>query len=346
MVCVTRIADMTTMIKPYSELTVHGQARRLRALAISALGYYNLDVARIRLITNDFNAIFRLDTTAGEKFILRVTLPEGGHTKETIEAEAAWLNALSRETDLSVPQPVVAKNGQLAVEVGGQGVPEPRWCAIFRWVPGTDLAAHMNVENIIKHGSLMARLHQHAAGYQPADVIKIPTFNKVFPFPEPVILFDTAYQEIITPPRREVFAEAIEWAAQAIQLLQTSGEPMRLIHGDLHQWNVRLYHGVLSPIDFEDLMWGWPVQDIGTSLFYFFDAAYEKYYPPFKKGYCKVHDWPERYPGEVEAFIAARAVGLVNFILNDPNPTWRSQIPQFVQKIEERVRTLLEKKNR
>ena len=334
------------MIKPYSELTVHGQARRLREMAISAIGHYNLDVARIRLITNDFNAIFRLDTTAGKKFILRVTLPEGGHTKETIEAEAAWLNALSRETNLSVPQPVVTKNGQLAVEVRSQGVPEPRWCAIFRWVPGTDLAAHINVENVMKLGGLMARLHQHAASYQPADVFNIFTYDKVFPFPEPVILFDTAYQEVITPPRREVFAEAIEWAARAIQHLQTSGEPMRVIHGDLHQWNVRLYHGILSPIDFEDLMWGWPVQDIGTSLFYFLDDSYEIYYPAFKEGYCTIQQWPERYPGEVEAFIAARSVGMVNFILIDPNPTWRSQIPQFIQKNEARVRKLLEKKNR
>ncbi len=62
MACLTCIADTTPMIKQYSELTVHGQARRLREMAISAIGHYNLDVARIRLITNDFNAIFRFQS--------------------------------------------------------------------------------------------------------------------------------------------------------------------------------------------------------------------------------------------------------------------------------------------
>lgn len=334
------------MIKPYSELTAHGQARRLREMAITALKHYDLDITRIRLITNDFNAIFRLDTPAGEKYVLRVSLPEGGHTKETIDAETHWLEALSRDTDISVPRPVAARAGQLAVEVRSHGVPEPRWCVIFHWVPGTDLAAHLNVENVEKLGRLMACLHQHAADYQPAKTLNIFTFDKVFPFPEPVVLFDPPYKEVITPPRWEIFSLAVDWAEQAIRYLQSSGEPMRIIHGDLHQWNVRLFRGVLSPIDFEDLMLGWPVQDIATTFYYFLDDAYETRYAAFKRGYSRVSLWPERYSGEVEAFIAARAVGLVNFILNDPNPNWRSQIPGFVEKNEARVRKLLESRTR
>ena len=50
---------------------------------------------------------------------------------------------------------------------------------------------------------------------------------------------------------------------------------MRILHNDLHQWNVRIYRGRLSPIDFEDLMWGWPVQDIATTLYYHLDNGYD-----------------------------------------------------------------------
>ena len=63
-----------------------------------------------------------------------------------------------------------------------------------------------------------------------------------------------------------MYEKAIAWAQEAIDRLQASAESMRLLHGDLHQWNVRSYRGVLSPIDFEDLMLGWPVQDIATTL--------------------------------------------------------------------------------
>ena len=62
-------------MKSFSTLTVLGQARRLRTLALNALQSYDLDVARLRLVTNEFNGIFRVDTTDGQKFILRVTLP-------------------------------------------------------------------------------------------------------------------------------------------------------------------------------------------------------------------------------------------------------------------------------
>ena len=64
-------------MKAYTALTVRGQARRLRALAWDALRHYALDVRRLRLVTNDFNGIFRLDTVQGDRFILCVTLPEG-----------------------------------------------------------------------------------------------------------------------------------------------------------------------------------------------------------------------------------------------------------------------------
>jgi len=332
------------MIKPYKDLTLHGQSRRLRVMAIQALKHYDINVARLSLITNDFNAIYRVDSTSGEKFILRVTLPEGGHNKETIEAEVTWLDALSKETNLSVPQPFPSRNGQYALEISTEGVPEPRWCAIFRWMPGVNLADHLNAENVTKLGSLMAHLHNHAAKFKPDNTHQVPHFDRVFPFPEPVILFDEAYKDIFPASRKEILLQAIAWAEHAIKILIESGEPMRIIHADLHQWNVRIFHEKLSPIDFEDLMWGWPVQDIGTTLFYFLNETYEEMYQAFKVGYSSVSPWPERYPGEIESFIAARSVGLVNFILNDPNPNWRNQIPEFIKKNEIRLQKLLEKR--
>lgn len=66
-----------------------------------ALASYNLDVARLRLIMNDVNGIFRIDAADGSRFILRVTAPEGGHGIDHVAAEMDWLAALARDTDLS-----------------------------------------------------------------------------------------------------------------------------------------------------------------------------------------------------------------------------------------------------
>jgi len=328
-------------MKPFSSLTERGQALRLRQLALHALTMYPLDISRVRLITNDMNGIFRVDTMDGRKFVLRVTLPEGGHTLDHVTAEMDWLAALSSETDLSVPKPYQAKNGDLVVEAAASGVPDPRLCVVFSWVPGKDLAKDLTPENISKLGELMARLHQHAITYQPPQALALLKFDQVFPFPEPVVLFEDAYADLFPPGRRAIFEQGIAWAQASIDRLKASGEPMRILHGDLHQWNVRISRGVLSPIDFEDLMLGWPAQDIATSLYYLLDESFEELRQAFQEGYSQNTPWPERYPGEIDSFIAARGIGLANFILNDPNPAWRIQAAEFFERVENRIKFLI-----
>ena len=323
-------------MKPYSSLTTTGQARRLKRMAIRALEQYDLPVERLSLITNDFNGIFRIDTTDRRKFVLRVTLPEGGHDRQAVQAEMAWLEALGRETGLSVPSPLTTRSGDLLVEVEAQGVPEPRLCAIFNWMPGVNLAKRLSPENLFHLGALMARLHQHALNFHLPGKWKIPYYDRVFPYPEPILLFEEPYQALFPPMRRSVFQQAIESIEQAIDRLRL--EPMRIIHNDLHQWNVRVYRKLLSPIDFEDLVWGWPVQDIATCLYYFMkDEHFLTYRQAFQEGYATVNPWPEHYPGEVDRFIAARGLLLANFILTDPNPAWRIQAQSFVEKTEQLI---------
>jgi len=329
-------------MKSFSTLTVLGQARRLRTLALNALQSYDLDVARLRLVTNEFNGIFRVDTTDGQKFILRVTLPEGGHDLDHVAAEMDWLAALARDTTLSVPRPLPARDGRLVVEAAAPGVPQPRLCEIFSWVPGKNLSECMTEANIANLGELMARLHAHALAYHPPSELSLLKFDRVFPFPEPVVLFDAPYAALFPPERRGVYEEAIARAQQSIDRLQASGEAMRILHNDLHQWNVRVARGVLSPIDFEDLMLGWPVQDIATTLYYFGSENYEARRAAFQDGYTRISPWPERHPGEIDSFIAARGFGLANFILNDPNPDWKSKAGEFVESVEKQLRRLLD----
>jgi Ser/Thr protein kinase RdoA (MazF antagonist) len=304
-----------------------------------------LDVARLRLVTNDMNGIFRIDTRDGRKFILRVTLPEGGHTRDHVAAEMDWLAALARDTNLSVPRPLPARDGSLVVEAAASGVPEARLCEIFSWVNGKDLAENISEVSMSKLGELMAGLHLHALTYHPPSKLSLLRFDRVFPFPEPVVLFEEQFSPLFPAERRVVYEKAIAWAQDSIDGLKASGEPMRILHNDLHQWNVRNARGVLSPIDFEDLMLGWPVQDIATTLYYFDAETYEALRGAFEEGYTRHSPWPERRAGEIDSFIAARGLGLANFILNDPNPAWKEQAGEFIEHVEKRLRGLMERNN-
>ena len=185
----------------------------------------------------------------------------------------------------------------------------------------------------------MAQLHAHAATFRPE--LAIFRYDRVFPFPEPVVLFDDAYRTLMPPGRRAVYEQAIATAQTVLDRLAASGEPMRILHGDLHQWNVRVARGKLTPIDFEDLMWGWPVQDIGTTLYYLLDRPdYAALVAAFRQGYTSHSPWPEREPAKWMPS-SPRAVGLVNFVLQDPNPNWQVEAPAFVAKVEQRLRSVL-----
>jgi len=303
--------------KAFEYLTERGRARRLRTLALNALGNYDLDCRRLKLVTNHLNGIFKVETP-GEPWIIRVSTPEGGHTRSHIEAETAWLSALTRETHISVPRPLPARDGNFLTSASASGVPEERFCCVFSWVPGVDLASRLTYENIRSQGRLMAQLHEHTKTFQFSDKRDILVFDKVFYFPEPVVIFEDSTAEMMTPRQRRKFQAWIERAENAIRSLVSSGEPARILHGDLHQWNIRVSRGILSPIDFEDLIIGWPVQDIAISLYYYQD---EKDYPAkrdaFREGYCSVSPWPERQVGEIDTFLAARGLSLLNFVLQN-----------------------------
>jgi Ser/Thr protein kinase RdoA (MazF antagonist) len=328
-------------MKTYSSLTLRGQTRRLRLLAFNALPFYNLDVQHLSLVTNDLNGIFRIVTSSGEKYILRVTLPEGGHTLDHVTAEMDWLAALARDTDIRVPRPLPARDGSLVVEAGAPGIPEPRLCVIFSWVPGKDLAGEMSEANVFKMGELMAGLHAHAFTYRPPAGLCLLRFDRIYPFLDPLVLFEETHSALFTPERRATYEKAAAWAQDSIDLLKASAEPMCVIHGDLHQWNVRCRRGVLSPIDFEDLMLGWPVQDIATTFYYFEADGFSGLRTAFREGYSAHRPWPERRTGEIDSFVAARGVGLVNLVLNDPNPAWKIKAEEFVERIERRLQKLM-----
>lgn len=330
-------------MRDFYELTSRGRAMRLRKLALAALEGYDLKVTDVRLLSNDFNGIFRVDTADGQRHILRVCLPEGGHSLREIRSEMMWLAALRRETALGVPQPLTTQEGEWVTTLEVDGVPGPRHCVVFGWVPGPDLAEKLTLENVRKLGDLAAQLHEHAATFAPPEGFWLKTADGIFPFGEPVVLFDEAYRSFLLPGRLETFLQALQRAEAAIELLYTDRTGLRVIHNDLHHWNVKVYRDKLYAVGFEDLMWGFPVQDIAITLYYFQGhEAYPVLREAFTQGYASRSPWPERRCGEIEALMAGRGLNLANFILQDPNPEWKQAAPAFLEQTEGRLRAYLD----
>ena len=68
--------------------------------------------AQPSLINHSENHTFLLSVPGGEAFTLRVHRPDY-QSVANIESELAWLEALHRQTELSIPEPVAGRNGKL-----------------------------------------------------------------------------------------------------------------------------------------------------------------------------------------------------------------------------------------
>jgi Ser/Thr protein kinase RdoA (MazF antagonist) len=333
------------MAREFVSLTRRGQARRLRALALRALEQYDLQVTHLRLVTNDMNCVFRVETASGAKYVLWVGIGgEIAHTIGQIRSAMMWLAALRRDTDLAVPEPLPTRDGELVIEVEAPGVPEPRLVAIFSWLPGRLLADHISPAVMGQFGALVAKLHAHGAAWKLPEGFAPIRFDTPFPFAEPAVLFDEARAELVGRERQAFFRAAYDRAQAVIDRYQAEGVLMQPVHNDLHQWNLKVHHGRLAVFDFEDIALGYPVIDLGTLFFYYFEREdYPALLAAFRRGYEAVRAWPEREPGEIDAFIMARALVLANMLVIDPDIAEGFDVPTYLERTERRLRLLTER---
>jgi len=300
----------------FDSLTARGQTQRLRGLARVALDDYGLDDARVSLLKRTFNTLFRVVESDGTKSALRVGARERIHTDETESVETAWLRALRADTNIDAPLPIANRSGAYATTVGVPGVPEPRTCVLFEWARGRRLGETLNVERMANAGALLARLHEHGAAFdggrqQPVIVgDNVPSFR----LPDRIPRDDTRYATL--------FAEAIERAQAAIDALWAH-PPHRphILHGDFHPNNILVWRDHLVPIDFQDALWGFEIQDVAITMMVF------EHYPDagalaaaLRAGYERVRPWPADDAEMVNELVGARHLSVLNLGYNLRRP--------------------------
>lgn len=302
-------------MKSFAQLTPRGQTRRLRRLALEALRQYDLTIQRVRLLSRAYNTIFRVDTAQG-RFVLRINRPRERSRAELL-SELAWIEALARETDVHVPTPYPTRRGDYLVEAGAPGVPEPRYCVLFAWLPGPLLAKRLSPKTVAQLGETMAHLHRHAAHWQPPDGFSLRRMDAPFPFNDPVVLFEPHYQAQMPPNAPRLLRHAHSLVEKTIsRLWQAEPHAIRVLHGDMHPWNVKVWRSRLLVFDFDDAMWGHPAQDIAITFFYLFDRAdFDTLLQAFRVGYEQVALWPFTDERDLWVLLMGRTLDLLNFVL-------------------------------
>ena len=292
--------------RAWDELTIAGRRRRLRSVAESALRRYGIIPDRLTLIATDTNTVYKVHGRGGP-WMLRVAHAGAiEHPITQVRSEMQVLLHLS-DSGIIVPRPVTAGDGSLVQVVETEGVPGARRCVLLEWLPGKIVGERIGSVTAEAYGRLAADLHGALARFTPGTEFEIVSYDNPFPFEEPIVVWD-APPSVLPKGRRRLFETTRNHVQGVIDRLSSEGG-RQVLHGDLHVWNVITDRGSLGAIDFEDIMWGWPVQDIATTLYYVEGADhYPAFLDAFGTGYRARGIWPSHE--DISTFMAARAMSV------------------------------------
>lgn len=172
-------------MKPFADLSYGGQVKRLKQVALKALLNYNLGQVSLISLDHGENTTFKVESNQfsqtlkgpNQWYVLRIYRPNK-HNIAAIHSELLWLVSLRYETDLVVPESVPTQEGFLFAIVEAAGVPEPRCCVLFRWLPGRSVRTGLNIKIMERVGRFLARLHQHSQQFVPPEGFVRPKLDE------------------------------------------------------------------------------------------------------------------------------------------------------------------------
>ncbi|MBI2571963.1 MAG: phosphotransferase [Candidatus Schekmanbacteria bacterium] len=323
-------------MRAFPELSYRGQLQRLGRLARAALRAYDLEVSKIAAIGNYENATFRVAGRLGDRagtatFLLRVHRP-GYHSRAEIESEMLWLAALRASPELSVPVAVAARSGEHVVQDGADGVPEPRYCSLLRWVPGRNLDRSLGPAHLTAIGRSMAALHRCSRGLDTPPGFTRPRWDLEaligsggpWAVPATGSVAGSADDRVLELARARARAE----------LAAVSRDPRAsgLIHADLHHGNYVFSAGRAHIIDFDDCGFGFFAYDIAVALAHLRRRPdYESLRQALLGGYESVSAIPD--VAALPALLMARDLIMVKWVSGRlENPRLRGAAPRIVER--------------
>jgi Ser/Thr protein kinase RdoA (MazF antagonist) len=287
--------------------------------------------------------------------MLRIHYPR--KTGEAVRSEMMWLAALRRETELVVPEPIPTRDGNLLTVTGVTEIPEPRICALFRWIDGRFLDLKLTPSHLERVGAFMASLQLHGAHFRPPDSFVRGRLDNLTEKARHAAGHGTSeafLRRQIDHPADEMDAIRLvteicspEDGARVAMLIRTLRDVQRavgqkpetfgLIHGDLHQGNYFFHQGQVRAIDFDDCGYGYYLYDIAVTLS---EVNWRDNTPElrksFLKGYRSIRNLSSEHEGYLDTFITFRDLQLIIWKIEMRNHPafrqgWSSSVKEMLQ---------------
>jgi Ser/Thr protein kinase RdoA (MazF antagonist) len=265
----------------FYSLTPAEQSARIARLGRHALAAWGIEAESLDLLKYRENAVFRVVAGDGRQFALRVHRA-GYHTDAELRSELEWMRALS-EDGFDVPVLVPARNGALFEVRSDDEVPEPRQVDLFEWIAGRQLGSveagttgdtDVLVRTFHTIGELAARLHNHAARWQPpAGFTRHAWDTDGLVGDDP---FWGRFWELaaLTDAQRSLIVRARNTVRSGLAALERTARNYGLIHADFAPENLLVDGERVRLLDFDDAGFGWHLFEIATSLYFHIGQPY------------------------------------------------------------------------
>jgi Ser/Thr protein kinase RdoA (MazF antagonist) len=305
----------------------------LFAIANQALGSYPLEIKEVALINNEYNATFKVVTSSGTLFALRINV-NSPRSIENLKAEIAWVNFLREDARVKVPHPISTTEDQsFAIVTNDLGNSEFK-CVLYSWLEGEELGDEPTPEQIRSLGAAMATLHVSSKDFKLPAGAGLPSFKDPMWETEDFLL---SPKSVLEPEAKSLITQALAVIKSEIDELYRQNTT-QIIHADLHGWNVMWHEGQVAVFDFDDCGLGLPIQDLATAIYYLDtpeqDAA-------LKEGYTSVAPLPEYSESQMQMFMIQRRIILLNYLYETSNEEHRAMIPEYLEESLRRISKFL-----
>ena len=277
------------------------------AVAELALGSFDLAPdSTLRLLNLSENATYAVeDAATGKRSILRVHRRDY-HQRHEIESELEWLEALRRDSDVTVPTVLPARDGRRVVTVDHDGT--PRHVVHFDMVAGVEPSEEtLTVSDFHTLGCITAALHDHARAWS-----RPPGFGR-FSWDWEHSLGDQPrwgrWQDAVGVGASEaaVLDRAQQLLRQRLADYGTGPDVFGLVHADLRLANLLVDGDTITVIDFDDCGFGWYFYDFGTAVSFFEDdPAVPEWQDAWVTGYRTRRPLPSADEAMLPSFVLLR----------------------------------------
>ncbi|WP_274366157.1 phosphotransferase enzyme family protein [Paenibacillus thermotolerans] len=295
-------------------------------IAQHALAQYDINVASVSPIAQSGAAVFKIKDNHGLLYSLRVHVPKSSTLekiwtrRDVLDSELIWLDALNRDTSLTLPVPKRNQQGTYVTQV------DETYCTMLNWVVGEQKQYFTSEQELKSTAEMTAALHRQASKWQSPSSFVRPTYNSARVRTALDMLKQRVGEGLLDAHDVQILNVAGEKAIALLDTLPKNNMTWGVLHNDLFPNNIVYVDGVANPIDFGASGYGFFLNDLACTFCFIHPQARQQYIDWYGEHFPLPNDYVTQLEG---LFIASRLTSMIHSLgLPDAN----SWLPTDVQK--------------